>query len=112
MRDTLIGLLSQPKRAFWTNCACASLCAAATCSPRAANALFLIGRDEPAHLLDQRRQRGLCVASNRQVDVGVASVVVNVAVLKEMLGRDADRLASIRSCGAGERTCRSFQARA
>src|SRR4029453_12080615 len=70
----------------------------ASCRERA----LLVGRDELAHLLDQCRPRRLSVASNRKVDVGVAPVIVNVAVMKEMLGRDADRLASIRSCGAGE----------
>ena len=49
-------------------------------------ALLRSGVDLPTDFLDQRRQRRLGVGGDRQVDVGVAAEVVDVAALEQVLG--------------------------
>src|SRR6185436_6964427 len=53
-----------------------------------------VTRALPADLFDQRRQRGFGVGRDREVDVSVVAVVVDVVTLRQVLRADADGLAA------------------
>ena len=64
---------------------------------------FAIGSELLFHLFNQGRQRGLCVRTDVEIDVGIVAEVLNVALMRYGNCGDGDGLGAVGTIDAGLR---------